>query len=540
MDVKNLPQAVQNWMHEIEANVVADNDRMVEYCDKLERYAEETNEVFLKGFSLFYRGYNRYINAQLEQGMVDLSAALNYLMGAQAWGMAAHTYNSMGNIADFQGDISLSIDCYIKGLTLAKKYSVPSMEYNIRTNIANIYIGLEAYEEATGILVECERLLEQGLQIPFGPRLAATANITNCYIRLGDIENAEVRLNWMREACKTDPSIMNQLLIYVLETQLYHLSGNTAARDAAIEGLESLALKSMDVYDALTELFRHAVLLLEIGKLEEFLALTNRIESLAESPNVEKRVLDLRLKYYKKIGDTAKLAEMALKYYEVNELRDNERNTIISHNIITRMKLDEEESRRKEVEISNLQLKQKSERDALTGMNNRYKLNELAELAFHKAQLNRTPLTIEIMDIDCYKEFNDTYGHQAGDDCLVRIAEAIRSMEEYTGVHTARYGGDEFVLIYEEYSKNEVEKMAQRLKDKIANLNLEHKRSSVSDRVTISQGLFHRIPTDENKTWDFLYGADMALYGVKNRGRNGFHVGTSFEEVRAYSRGEND
>ena len=142
------------------------------------------------------------------------------------------------------------------------------------------------------------------------------------------------------------------------------------------------------------------------------------------------------------------------------------------------------------------------------------------------------PLTFEILDIDCYKEYNDHYGHQAGDECLIRIADVIRSMEEYAGIHTARYGGDEFVIIYEEYSRKDVEKMAQRLHDKIYNLNVEHKHSKVSDRVSISQGLFHKIPSGLNKTWDFLYGADMALYITKSLGKNNYHIGTDFEEIR--------
>lgn len=538
MEVKNLPQHVQDWMKEIEANVVANNDRMVEFCDKLEQYADEHNEGFLKGFSLFYRGFNRYLNARLEQGMEDLSAALNYLISAQAWGMVAHTYNSMGNIADFQGDISLAIDCYIKGLSLAKEYDIKGMEYNVRTNIANVYIGLDAYDRAVNMLLECERLLENGLIMPDGPQMAANANITNCYIHLKELDKAEKHLDWLRQKHEDYPSTMTSLLICVLETQLYHASGNIAARDAAIDRLENLELQSLNVYDALNELCRHCMLLLEIGKFDAFLSMVNRIETLAESPNVEKRVLDLRLTYYKKIGDHENLAKMAMKYYVVAELRENERNKIVSHNIITRMSLDEEERRRKEVEISNLMLKQKSERDALTGMNNRYRFNELAELAFHRAYLNGTPLTVEILDIDCYKEFNDTYGHQAGDECLIRIADVIRSMEDYNGVHTARYGGDEFVIIYEEYSKKDVEKMAQRLKDTIHNLNIAHTGSTVSTRVTVSQGLFHKIPSGGNKLWDFLYGADMALYAVKNRGKNNYYVGTAFDEVRRYSKGD--
>ena len=192
-------------------------------------------------------------------------------------------------------------------------------------------------------------------------------------------------------------------------------------------------------------------------------------------------------------------------------------------------------AKRKEIERTNLLLKQKSEQDALTGLNNRYKLNELAELAFHKAQSSGTPLAIEILDIDYYKEYNDNYGHQAGDEVLIRIADAIRSLEEYDGVHTARYGGDEFVVIYEGYSPEEVERMAQLLQDKIYELNIEHKFSAVSDRVSISQGLFHQIPSKINKLWDFLYGADMILYVVKRRGKNNYHLEKSFEDAAQYS-----
>jgi len=218
METKNLPQHVQEWMQEIEANVVADNDRTMEFCAKLEQYADEHNEGFLKGFSLFYRGFNGYLNARLEQGMEDLSAALNYLISAQAWGMVAHTYNSMGNIADFQGDISLAIDCYIKGLSLALEHNIRGMEYNVRTNIANVYIGLDAYDRAVNMLLECERLLENGLVMPDGPQIAATANITNCYIHLRELENAEKSLDRLRKKHEESHDTMTCLLICGLET----------------------------------------------------------------------------------------------------------------------------------------------------------------------------------------------------------------------------------------------------------------------------------------------------------------------------------
>lgn len=535
MRERNFPQYVRDWMLEIETNVMKDNDRMVVFCDKIDQYAMEHNDLFLKGYSLFYRGFNKYINAQLEQGMEVLSTALNYLISTESWELVANAYNSMGNISDFQGDISLAIDCYLKGLSLAIEYGITKMEYNLRTNIANVYIGLGSFEHAVAMLLDCERLRKSGLAIPPGPMLAATANLINCYIHLGETAKAEERLEALRKTCKNEPSTINTLLLCILEAQLHHATGNTDALNTVCNTLYNLKLNSIDVYDALNELSLHAELLLEIGRYNDFHALMKRLEEQADSPNVEKKLLDLQMKYCRKIGDHATLAKKALQFYEVSELREQERNKIVSHNIITRMRLDEEAQKRQEVERSNLMLKQKSERDALTGMNNRYKLNELAELAFHRAQLNGTPLTVEILDIDCYKEYNDNYGHQAGDDCLIRIADAIRSLEEYNGVHTARYGGDEFVIIYEEHAQKEVERMAQRLHDRVYELNIEHKFSKVSDRISISQGLFHRVPTDGNKIWDFLYCADMVLYGVKNSGKNSFKLENSFAAIPRYN-----
>ena len=529
------PQYVKEWMLEVEQNVVADNDRMMLFCDKLEQYANEHNDDFLKGYHLFYRGFNKYLNAQLEQGMEVLSNALKYLVSSQAWGMVAHAYNSMGNISDFQGDTSLAIDCYLNGLSLTIEHNAPSMEYNIRSNIANVYIGLGSYENAVAMLQACDRLIDCGLPVPDAPQMAVAANLANCYIHLGMYEKASEQLECLRQFNSESVATIKNLLCAAFEAQLYHATGNTQARDQAIVNLQNLELSSINVFDALHELSNHALLLLDIGKIDEFLALIRLIEKDADSPNVLKQVLELQMKYYKKIGDHANLSKLAWKFYEASELREKERNKIVSHNIITRMRLDEEARKRQEIERSNLLLKQKSEHDALTGMNNRYKLNELAELAFHKAQLNGTPLTVEILDIDCYKEFNDNYGHQAGDDCLVRIAEVIRSMEEYSGIHTARYGGDEFVIIYEEYSLRDVERLAQRLQDSIYNLNIKHKYSNVSDRVSISQGLFHRVPAEANKVWDFLYCADMVLYGVKNRGKNAFHIDTSFDVIPNYN-----
>lgn len=528
----NLPVKVVAIMEAIEANVTANPEVFHESCRELEEYAAANRIEYLKGFCSYYRGYRSYADADLEDSLAYLSEALNRLIAGEDWLLASKAYNAMGNIADFQGDSSLAIDCYIKGLSLSREHELHNVEYDILCNIASIFIALGEPSQAVELLTESERVRARIGTIPIDSEIIVCANLCQAYIHLARTEKAAQHLERMKELCAGHESSINDISICILEAELYNSTGDIDARDAAIFRLANLKLSGMNVYNALAELYRHCMLLLEIGKLKEFIAMIDRIDFLVSGPTVDKQILELRLTYYEKVGDQTNYANTAAKYYTVARRNERERNKVISHNIITRMRLVEEETRRKEVELSNLMLKQKSEHDALTGMNNRHKLNELSELAFHKAYHNGTPLTIEILDIDCYKEFNDNYGHQAGDECLIRIADAIRSMEEYNGVHTARYGGDEFVVIYEEYSKRDVERMAQRLQDRIYNLNIEHKHSKVSDRVTISQGLFHKIPSGLNKPWDFLYGADMALYIVKNRGKNNYFIGYDFEDVR--------
>lgn len=535
MQERNMPQYVQELLAEIEQNAMADPNHMAELCDKLDEYANEDNNAFLKGQSLFYRGFNKYAHAQLEDGMEILSLSINYLISAELWRLAANAYNSMANIADFQGDVSMAIEYYLKGLYIATEHKIVKLEYTIRTGISNIYIGLGSYENAIAMLLDCERLQESGEQVPVDPMLVATANMVSCYIHLGEADKAAQKLDALRGIYNDYPSSLNTLLLCILESQFYHLTGNSEALDAAIATLGDLELSDIDVFDASNELILHAQLLLELGKIEELDHLLKRLEALADSPSIEQKLLDLRMMYYHRIGDHGRLAEKALRFHEVSRLCEQERNKIVNHNVVTRMHLDEETRKRQEAEKSNLLLKQKSEHDALTGLNNRYKLNELAELAFNKAQHDGTPLAVEILDIDCYKEYNDYYGHQAGDDCLVSIADALRSLEEHDGVHTARYGGDEFVVIYEGYSADEVEGMAQLLQKKIHDVNIEHRFSAVSDRVSISQGLFHHVPSDGNKLWDFLHCADMVLYGVKKRGKNNYHLETTFAGVARYT-----
>ena len=148
---------------------------------------------------------------------------------------------------------------------------------------------------------------------------------------------------------------------------------------------------------------------------------------------------------------------------------------------------------------------------------------------FEQAQQKKSAFAIEILDIDSFKQYNDNYGHQAGDECLVRVAQCIRHLEHHRGVSAYRYGGDEFVIIYENYTREQIECFMRKLKDDIAKLQLKHAWSEVCRYVTISQGAWVGIPQSGESAGDYLHAADEVLYGVKKRSRDGFAAGMEDE-----------
>ena len=112
--------------------------------------------------------------------------------------------------------------------------------------------------------------------------------------------------------------------------------------------------------------------------------------------------------------------------------------------------------------------------------------------------------------------------------CIQQVAAVIKSMEEF-GAFTARYGGDEFVLIYEGATKEDVIRYTAELRRRVMNLQIEHRRSKESNIVTISQGVCWDIPAHGNRMWDYLHSADEMLYRVKQRKRNNFCIGNLTE-----------
>ena len=198
---------------------------------------------------------------------------------------------------------------------------------------------------------------------------------------------------------------------------------------------------------------------------------------------------------------------------------ERENKDMIVNMLYVRSSLERANESRREMEAVNVKLLKQSETDQMTGLANRYRLNAYSEKVLDYCYEHRLPLAMEILDIDFFKQYNDNYGHQQGDECIIAIADELKKMEDGQ-TFCARYGGDEFIIIYAGISAEEVYAKAGALRQNIMNLKLEHLYSNALPIVTISQGISYGIPENGNRSWDFLHTADMLLYQVKKRSRN--------------------
>lgn len=161
-----------------------------------------------------------------------------------------------------------------------------------------------------------------------------------------------------------------------------------------------------------------------------------------------------------------------------------------------------------------------SSTDGLTGVANRRSFDEHLEIEWKRSIRNSTPLSLIMLDIDYFKAFNDTYGHQGGDECLKQVATAIKNVLRRPSDCAFRYGGEEFVVILPETHKAGAKRVAEKIRAAIEKLEIPHAGSKISQWVTISLGTATMVPTKYTPSMNLIASADKALYQAKQDGRN--------------------
>lgn len=216
-------------------------------------------------------------------------------------------------------------------------------------------------------------------------------------------------------------------------------------------------------------------------------------------------ILNLYISYYSAIGDRDAMLEA---YARKNELmiKNREEENLIHYESIQLMQLvDELNAEQKKAQEENEKLQSLAFTDALTNIPNRKALNKELENKFTKAYENSTYIGVGILDIDRFKEYNDNYGHVEGDECLKRVANILKDIGNKHQLFVSRYGGDEFVIIYENLNHKQIKE----IKEEIQGLT----------DISLAHGSYNAIPKEKERPWDYFAKADEKLYQIKGKKR---------------------
>lgn len=158
--------------------------------------------------------------------------------------------------------------------------------------------------------------------------------------------------------------------------------------------------------------------------------------------------------------------------------------------------------------------------DGLTGIANRRRFDEVMDTEWRRAIRDKQPIALIMLDIDFFKNYNDFYGHLAGDECLRKIAQVLQAAVTRPGDLVARYGGEEFVTVLPNTSLPGAARLAEEIRAAIEAIQLPHAKSPISSWVTVSAGIADSLPTNSDLYTDLVGRADRALYQAKQTGRN--------------------
>ncbi|MCZ0898441.1 diguanylate cyclase, partial [Microcoleus sp. HI-ES] len=210
------------------------------------------------------------------------------------------------------------------------------------------------------------------------------------------------------------------------------------------------------------------------------------------------------------------------KPFDERELLARVRNLLRSHSAEQQLaELNRQlQQQKQQLETVNRALQYLANYDSLTEVRNRHSFNEYLDTEWRRLAREEAPLSLIMGDIDYFKLYNDTYGHQAGDECLRQVAAVIQHSVKRPADLVARYGGEEFVVVLPNTDIEGAAFVAEMIAQQVRGLHIAHAKSAVSEYVTLSLGVACCIPGVRSQPGELIAMADESLYRAKEAGRD--------------------
>lgn len=509
--MKRYPEDIQKHINECQEHRTDEPAKTLSSARILRTYAKENHDDILLAHADYYMANSSYVMNDLVSCLHYLKLAVKGFEKTENYEDQGFCYNLMGLVYTRMGNAAGAISAYLKALRIAEEQHIPILGAYAEMNCADLCLELEHPEEALHYLLLSEAFLEKCSDNPRAPfvYVVAVSEAAITAYRIKDMDAYYQQTVLLKQALKDHPEQNENIDLQLLQI-IADESKDEDVRNEQIQKLWGKLKNDPAFLDYHNEIIYFIQILYETGNtaiLDDLLDRLNK-ESGELPLGMQTAISSFCIQYYKDINRDDLLQEELLKYFVSAEALNRQREETILSLLSTRMDLAV--SRR-----TNQLLEKAADTDALTDHPNRRAFNTKADQLFDNAKKAHISLGLEMLDIDNFKNVNDTYGHTVGDDALIAVARALQSLDNEK-IWSARYGGDEFVVLFYDCSDEEVRSYMHALKTNI----IKEQSMNRLPFFTISQGAINRIPTSLNRVWDFNYAADAALYEVKKRGKD--------------------
>lgn len=486
-----------------------------EIAETLIKEGKETDDAYLEGAGLyglsasFYTATRnpKFVLPSAEMALPKLQAAGDHDLICSLYILLAVMEIDSGSYTSAMDYLELAEQAALKSGSAAWNqakvlsntavvyYQVDDMEQALRYTLKAIDISSACMDHPGYFLMQCINIFNAGIGY-----IEARKDAINARKMLEIYEQMSDDPRWQTE---------DNIRLLRLKMELAGCENRTAEADLYIHQiLPILHREDIILTNNIQAVFTAAIRLNLNDACEELVEIIHTHKD-TYSPAILANLIDLEIRYFRSIGDEKRLAEAYPLYYDIMTASLDDKGRSARETIRTKQK-------QIETDRENIRLNRQAGTDALTGIANRYGLNKNANDIFSRCLNYQTNLGVEILDVDFFKEYNDNYGHQAGDIVLECVAEVLRSLSsDNEHIFVSRYGGDEFVILYENMDDEQIQACSRMIQLRIRDDEIIH-AFAPSGRLTVSQGIFASVPKETHRLWDYLTSADNALYQAKN------------------------
>lgn len=513
--------SINKLKEKIIENRFGDVDLQVEMCDYLYDMASECDDRELMGTALFYKGEN-FILTDPEEAEKYVHGCIP-LLEDNNFELLARSYNLLGIVANNREDLTNSLDYYLKCFEICKAHEINYVMGLCSCNIGVIFQLLEEHEKSTEYFNIALDSFSKSDDSDNAKLNVVTINI-NLFIDYFNMHNIPMMKKCLDYIKSNREYLETQFSVELFEAEMMYISGETEKLDETLRKAveesktQNMIIEFIDSYVMLCD-FLH-----DLGKLDMLLEVLNLLEDEMKKfsmPRIRIRLIRHRLECIKEDHDFDEYAKWTEEYIKTYELITKNYHQSVLNSLQLRMYIEK-------LKDSEQAYEEMAMRDGLTQLYNRYGLRKKADRLLTRASEKNQFVGVDIIDVDFFKQVNDSYGHAYGDDCLKSVADILKGccpVDERgnkKNVLISRYGGDEFVIFIQNTSEDEMKEFAADIQNGIQKAGIESTGSPISKIVTLSQGLVCRKVTADGNIRTLIDSADKALYEVKENGRNGY------------------